>query len=81
MSATTKHSSEGAGSVSGKAPPMLKSDDARERILGHIPRYDSREDFKAEARTPELCTCSSVALALDDVGSVDGEVLGTRVPR
>ncbi|KZV52815.1 hypothetical protein F511_13970 [Dorcoceras hygrometricum] len=51
-----------------------------QKILGHIPRYDSREGFKASARTPELCACSSAALALDDVGSVDGEVLGPRVP-
>ncbi|KZV54275.1 nudix hydrolase 8 [Dorcoceras hygrometricum] len=45
-------------------------------MLGHLPRCDSREGLKASARTPELRACSFVALTLDDVGSVDGEVLG-----
>ncbi|KZV17016.1 hypothetical protein F511_31308 [Dorcoceras hygrometricum] len=50
-------------------------------MLGRFLRHGSREGLKASARIPELHACSLVALALDDVGSADGEVLGPRVPR
>ncbi|KZV57043.1 hypothetical protein F511_20012 [Dorcoceras hygrometricum] len=46
-----------------------------------ILQRDSREGLKASARTPELGACSLVALALDDEGSADGEVLSPRVSR
>ncbi|KZV21272.1 metalloendoprotein 1 [Dorcoceras hygrometricum] len=49
-------------------------------MLGRSSRYDSREGLKASARPPELHAYSLVVLALDDVGSADGEVLGPRVP-
>ncbi|KZV43017.1 hypothetical protein F511_35072 [Dorcoceras hygrometricum] len=91
MSATTKHSSEGVGSVSGEAPPMLKSGSARERkreqyklcakVCKNECSGNSRAGGKASVNNPELRVCLLIALAFDDVGKADTAVLGPRVPR